>query len=766
MFGDEFIPKLDSSREVAAQRTFGLLSDGSDRRTSLFVRVRDISDLYNKLAADHLRKRPHYRQLPQDSGIPHHTDEKNSNSVQGSTNTSPPSVVKGKNSGNSPDGAEMNRACVELYDRSGEMTMTIPQSICVDTTRSFFLLLFDVRKGLDEVVAEEDMCRNNKEIPIPKEFKGMTHRQFLQQNLTAISLRQQRQSVGGSQPGEGKCSKPTQVFLIGSHIDKVTGDPQETISAVRKAITEMSEKSNGAFVKLKGPYFTDNRRIGDSVSKYSNIKELQEDIKEAVCSAPADDIPLTWLKMEDELCTSRKCSNGSAASMRSSTYSADGTLTLKTHLTYKEFLDRAKFLTNNEMSNAEASAALTYYHQLGSVICTNYDRLTPDSHIFLNTGWMLQQFVKLVTSNVREDLLSPRQLDLAPDVKKLRECGVLTEALLNCLWSHLEEKVRASLISTLCYFDLACLISPTKDPKVEEHSASSQGRTSKGPSYLIPFCTAHGECSASLPPGSSVLPALVLHFHSLFPPAIFSQVSVHCIEHFKAVDPAMDFSAISFNVDIDHHIRISWIPIGLKIELCSFDDDRMSAAQLGHRLLHFIETCLQKLMLQTYGGLEWEPAFCCNTCKMKCRDRDIAAPNAWTSLRRQTVEKLQQRTRESQNSFETKCSACMEFTKLPEDFFFYWLAKDDDINGQVSRQAEPCYRARTCGEEDAAAASHESGLAGYSQSAHSCESVRRSSTSTVISERQRKSSEDVVRVCNLWHFHNATKSIIMSHALV
>ena len=576
----------------------------------------------------------------------------------------------------SPDDMTVERICVELWDCGGQMAMTTQQSVCFDTTRSFFMLLFDVSKGLDDVVGEEVIYHKGKKISIPPLFEGMTHRDFLLMWLSIISLRQQRHAPGGAQQGDGRHPEMTQVFLIGSHIDKVVGEPQETIKAVRRAVEVISEKTYGTAIKLNGPYFVDNRRIADSVSELSDMKTLQDDIRNAVCSVPADEVPLTWMKLEDALYMFQKRDPSFPDhSTGESDSGPDGSLGSRTHLTYEEFQGLAKFLTKNGMESAEISDALKYYHQLGTVICNDHVKPTPDSHIFLNTGWILQQFVQLVTSHVRDDLLPQCNLSLARDVKQLKKFGVVTQALLKCLWSDLEDSIWASLISIMCHFDLACLISPKK-PNVERDAAGSKEAMS-GPSYFIPFCTARNECTATLP-DLQKLPALVLRFQTLFfPPPIFSRVALHCIDHLKALGPVLDFSAISFSVG-DHYVRISWLPIGLKVELCSFHDNLGSAAELAHRLLRAIEACLQKLIEQGYNGLNWNPAFCCRHCGQECQDRNAGVDHPWLELPRQTVTNLQQKRRAEQNSFPIICPGCKKFTKLPEDFFYCWLANHEN----------------------------------------------------------------------------------------
>ena len=800
LLGDEFIPNADSTKGVDVQRTLvQVLGSDGDQMDCLFVRFREIRDLYSKLTAEHVHK----LQIQSSAGGPavqdDISDELDSQSGQGLTegyhtipsiqttdlspkvqpiilsqpvlhtlpvievqhlssqhdhlhNSLPPPISFAVGDGcqhkfqflqhnllpsivdelerirDSPDDMIVDRICVELWDCGGQMSMTTQQSVCFDTTRSFFLLLFDVTKDLKDEVTEEVFYQGSKQISIPPLFKGMTHLDFLLMWLSVISLRQQRHALGDTRQGENKHSE-TQVFFVGSHIDKVVGDPEETISAVKKAIAEISKKSEsaGTVIKLKGPYFVDNRRVCDSVSDHSNMTGLMKDIRHTVCSIPPDSIPLTRMKLEDALYAYQKHDLSSPAKAHESASASGDALPLRTQLTYEEFEGLAKFLTNNEMSSTEVSAALTYYHQLGSVICNDHESPSPHSHVFLNTGWILQQFVLLVTSHVREDLLSPCDLELSSDVEKLKESGVLSEPLLNCLWSHLDERVRKSLMDTMCSFDLACLISPNHDPTAKGHTAGTGiAADSEAPSYFIPFCTARRECSATMPSGGLVLPAFVLHFRTLFfPPLIFSRVSIHCIDYFKAENPAIDFSAISFDIDVDHYVRISWMPKGLKVELCSFDSDRPSAALLGRELLQVIDTCLEKLNNQGYNGLDWEPMFCCEWCEKKCQSPGLAAQCGWTLLSSQKVDMLQKSQRH-QSTFKTRCSTCKEFTQLPEDFFFYWLA---DYNSPVQgpSQMEQLAGTSILQKEDArATANRDSGQAAVTSPAQRGAQLERS----------------------------------------
>ena len=583
---------------------------------------------------------------------------------------------------NLPPDTVMDRTDFELWDFGGQMAMTTQHSICVDTERSFFFLIFNASKDLDEKVTKEEFCQDGEKVELPLLFEGMTHRDFLMMWLSIISLRQQSAS--------SEVTAKTKVFFVATHIDLVPDDQVERRKEkVRNDVKTLLRPVKSSSLELNGPYFVDNRRLQDLVTKHSEMEALQKDVHKAVLTIPQEQTSLIQMKLEDALSLWQSSSTDTQANQKESEVNRD-TAPSVTHvqMPYRKFQDLAKYVSSDKMTRMDTEKALKFFHQLGSIICHGHDALRDDSLIFLNPEWILQKIAHLVISPLLKPLL-PNELDLEDDLEQLQEHGVLSERLLGGLWKDLDGSTRQSLMAIMCRFDLASLV--TSSP-----SESSSGREGDdcGKCYLIPICmAAKPSDQLALPDEAFVSPPLLLKLADLhFPPPIFHRLVNHCISSFEVQKGHMqrDFSAIILDVDSLSHIQISWSYLGLQLGFCS-SHKKPKAYKLSSRLLQVLEEGLKDLRSrQGYRSLKWKIAFQCQTAKcnpvpavegVEVSQQHSTTPEAsvcratgsWIELSEESVAEMLNFDDEYRGQMaKRRCPQCKLLSTIPEDFLSAW----------------------------------------------------------------------------------------------
>ena len=352
---------------------------------------------------------------------------------------------------NLPPDTVMDRTYFELWDFGGQLVMTTQHSICVDTERSFFFfLIFNASKDLDEKVTKGEFCQNRKKMELPPLFEGMRHRDFLMMWLSIISLRQQ------STPSEE--SVKTKVFFIATHIDLVEDDQVEPRKErVRNDVKTLVRLVKSSSLELNGPYFVDNRRLQDSVTRHSEMETLQKHVHKAVLDIPQEQTPIVQMKQEDALSLWQSSSMDTQTNQKESEVDGDTAPSVtQVHMSYREFKNLAKYVSSDKMTTMDMRKSLKFFHQLGSIMCHDHDALQDDSLIFLNPEWILQKIAHLVISPLL-DPLKQDELDLDEDLKRLQEHGAISGRLLGVLWKDLDGSIRQSLMKIMCHFDLASL---------------------------------------------------------------------------------------------------------------------------------------------------------------------------------------------------------------------------------------------------------------------------------------------------------------------
>ena len=69
-----------------------------------------------------------------------------------------------------PPDTVVDRTYFELWDIGGQLAMRTQHIICVDTERSFFFLIFNASKDLDEKVTKEEFCHHGEKMELPPLF--------------------------------------------------------------------------------------------------------------------------------------------------------------------------------------------------------------------------------------------------------------------------------------------------------------------------------------------------------------------------------------------------------------------------------------------------------------------------------------------------------------------------------------------------------------------------------------------------------------------
>ena len=583
---------------------------------------------------------------------------------------------------NLPPDTVMDRTYFELWDFGGQLAMTTQHSICVNTERSFFFLIFNASKDLDEKVTKEEFCQNGKKMELPPLFEGMTHRDFLMMWLSIISLRQQ------STPSEE--SVKTKVFFIATHIDLVEDDQVEPRKErVRNDVKTLVRLVKSSSLELNGPYFVDNRRLQDSVTPHSEMETLQKHVHKAVLDIPQEQTPIVQMKLEDALSLWQSSSMDTQTNQKESEVDGDTAPSVThVHMSYREFKNLAKYVSSDKMTTMDMRKSLKFFHQLGSIMCHDHDALQDDSLIFLNPEWILRQTVHLVISPLL-DPLKQDELDLDEDLERLREHGVISGRLLGVLWKDLDGSIRQSLMEIMCHFDLA---------SSRPESSSGQEGDDCGECYFVPICmSAKPGDQLALTNEAIVAPLILLKLLDLpFPPPIFHRLISHCISSFKVQEGDMrrDFSTVILDADPWSRIKMSWSHLGLQLGFCSSHDEKPKAFKLSSRLLHVLEGGLNDLKSrQGYSSLKWKIAFQCQTSKCNPvpavenvaaslsdnRQHDATpvanvsrATSSWIELSEEYIKQMLDCDESQRNKATLRCPDCKLHSKLPEDFLSAW----------------------------------------------------------------------------------------------
>ena len=586
---------------------------------------------------------------------------------------------------NLPPDAVVDRTYFELWDFGGQMAMTTQHSICVDIERSFFFLIFNASKDLDEEVTKEEFCQDEKKMELTPLFEGMTHRDFLMMWLSIISLRLQ------STPIEG--SVETKVFFVATHIDLV---PDAQVRQRKKEIKNevmTIQEAVGSSLKFHGPYFVDNRRLQESVTPHSEMEALQKHVHKAVLDIPQERTSLIQMKLEDALSLWQSSNMDTLANQKESEVNRDAAPSVtQVHMCYRDFQNLANYVSNDKMTTMDMRKALKFFHQLGSIMCQDHDALQANSLIFLNPEWILRKIVDLVIGPLL-DPLKQDELYLSKDLKRLQEHGVISERLLGVLWKEVDGSIRQSLMAIMCYFDLASLVSSPAE------SSSGQEGGDYGECYFVPICMdAKPGKDMVLPNAGFVAPQLLVKLVDLpFPPPIFHRLINHCIGSFKVQEGDMrrDFSTVILDVDHWSRIQMSWSHIGLQLGFCSSHDEKPKAFEISSRLLQVLEDRLNSFRSrQGCNSLKWKIAFQCQKCNPIPGVESVAASlsdnrqhdatpgasvsrvtsSSWIELSEESIAQMLDCDESQRTRATWRCPGCKMHSKLPEDFLSAWKA--------------------------------------------------------------------------------------------
>ncbi|XP_065179764.1 uncharacterized protein LOC135810218 isoform X2 [Sycon ciliatum] len=589
---------------------------------------------------------------------------------------------------------QTERTSVEFWDCGGQLAMATQQSICLASERAMFVITFDASKDLrDKVDTEVFRYDKGKTVSIEPLFPGMTHEDFLLMWLSTVSLRMQ-QSPASTNPNpeaakttsvhtaqqsrtgtDLRKTKP-KVFLVATHIDLVD-DVEEKKKEIIAVVKGISKRLNSAHLQLVGPYFVSNKQPGHPASEMSTfLEDLTEDIR----LLEPDMIPLNQMKLEKAITMLQVA----ATPKQQQTPRPNQTPPdLRMHATFAELKELAKFMSNGSMSDKEFRAALSYYHHIGVVICSDWQDPTAKSLVFLNVDWLLQLFVQLVVLSYDRDNSDRRLLDRVEEIEALQEEGRLSTSLLAAVWK-LDQCVQQSLMEIMCHFGLASEILATEPTE-----------------YLLPFCISERGRAKTLPANLRYSPPLLVMKFScaFFPPAVFSRMVIYCVSnkpHEGIRDPVVEYAAITFKFGRQHHVRISWFPIGLLVEVKSSSKSKEEVIAATHQLLRVIKHSLGNLNDQGFVGLEWTHCFQCQRCISNVVDGDDDAGESGHSSRPSTPERTTTSSRQLRRDIGLielsgddlldyaemedddteelhECKRCKEHTSLPCDYVHYWI---------------------------------------------------------------------------------------------
>ncbi|XP_065179753.1 uncharacterized protein LOC135810210 isoform X2 [Sycon ciliatum] len=602
---------------------------------------------------------------------------------------------------------QTERTSVEFWDCGGQLAMATQQSICLASGRAMFVITFDASKDLcDKVDTEVFRYDKGKSVSIEPLFPGMTHEDFLLMWLSTVSLRMQ-QSPASTNPNpeaakttsvhtahqsrtgtDLRKTKP-KVFLVATHIDLVD-DVEEKKKEIIAVVKGISKRLNSAHLELVGPYFVSNKQPGHPASEMSTFLE---DLTEDICLFEPDMIPLNQMKLEKAI---TRLQVAATAKQQQTPRPNQMPPDLRMHATFAELKELAKFMSNGSMSDKEIRAALSYYHHIGVVICSDWQDPTAESLVFLNVDWLLQLFVQLVVLSYDRDNSGRRLLGRVGEIEALQEEGRMSTSLLTAVWK-LDQCVQQSLMEIMCHFGLASEISAVKPT---EHM------------YLLPFCISERGRAKTLPANLQYSPPLLVMKFScaFFPPAVFSRMAIYCVSNksYEGIrNPVVEYAAISFKFGRQHHVRISWFPIGLLVEVKSSSKSKEKVIAATHQLLDVINDSLSSLKDQGFVGLEWTQCFQCQRCISNVVDEDDDGGESGHNSRRSTsgravtsscqlrrdigfielsgYELLDYAEMEDDDAEELhKCGRCKESTTLPCDYIHYWIRSNSSSSSYAA----------------------------------------------------------------------------------
>ncbi|XP_065191407.1 uncharacterized protein LOC135822541 isoform X2 [Sycon ciliatum] len=430
-----------------------------------------------------------------------------------------------RNVDNSSNEAEAAYAFVELWDMGGQMPMLVQQSISFSVCDSVYIVTLDMRCGLDEEVTEDVYRFDGQEIVTSTPLPGMTQADYLHMCLSLIALQHradttptdQQQPQPDTETGKSSSSdsshhhdeSSTAVMVVVTHVDLVEDNHIEKkkdmfVNAVSK-LTEMA----GPKVKICGPFFVDNHRLQDQVSRHSQLAEAQQELSRIVSAFPVQAIPLMQVKIEEAISLHRKIMLRSAmAGCSDDTMQATSSDQQQQQqqqrqqqsfvsMDYPQFVDFCRHVSGKDLTTAQVSDLLHRLQQHGTVFCCDCPHPLTSSVIFLEPQQLLLDFVRLMTFPLKETAFPSTSATLVREVQHFRRTGIASARLIEEVWYPLSRVVQLALCKAMCYFNLAAELQPASSAATSSTATSSTATSSTATSSTATSSTATSSTATS-----------------------------------------------------------------------------------------------------------------------------------------------------------------------------------------------------------------------------------------------------------------------------
>ncbi|XP_065191795.1 uncharacterized protein LOC135822888 isoform X2 [Sycon ciliatum] len=413
---------------------------------------------------------------------------------------------------NSSNEVEAAYAFVELWDMGGQMPMLVQQSISFSVCDSVYIVTLDMRCDLDEEVTEDVYRFDGQEVVTCTPLPGMTQADYLHMCLSLIALQhradthtdqqqqQQQQQQPDTETGKNSSSNgshhhdesSTAVMVVVTHVDLVDDNQMEKKKKLFfNAVSKLAERA-GPKVKICGPFFVDNHRLQDRVSRHSQLAEAQQELSRIVSAFPVQAIPLMQVKIEEAISLHQKQMLRSAKAGCS-----DKQQQSFVSMVYPQFVDFCRHVSGKDLSRTQVSDLLHDLQQHGTVFCCDCPHPDTLSVIFLEPQQLLLSFVRLMTFPLKETAFPSTSATLVKDVKHFRCTGIASASLIERVWYPLSHVVQLALCKSMCYFNLAAELEPTSSTATSSTATSSTATSSTATSSTATSSTATSSTATS-----------------------------------------------------------------------------------------------------------------------------------------------------------------------------------------------------------------------------------------------------------------------------
>ncbi|XP_065192832.1 uncharacterized protein LOC135823890 isoform X2 [Sycon ciliatum] len=411
---------------------------------------------------------------------------------------------------NSSNEVEAAYAFVELWDMGGQMPMLVQQSISFSVCDSVYIVTLDMRCDLDEEVTEDVYRFDGQEIVTCTPLPGMTQADYLHMCLSLIALQhradthtdqqQQQQQQPDTETGKNSSSNgshhhdesSTAVMVVVTHVDLVDDNQMEKKKKLFfNAVSKLAERA-APKVKICGPFFVDNHRLQDRVSRHSQLAEAQQELSRIVSAFPVQAIPLMQVKIEEAISLHQKTMLRSAKAGCS-----DKQQQSFVSMVYPQFVDFCRHVSGKDLSRTQVSDLLHDLQQHGTVFCCDCPHPDTSSVIFLEPQQLLLSFVRLMTFPLKETAFPSTSATLVKDVKHFRCTGIASASLIERVWYPLSHVVQLALCKSMCYFNLAAELEPTSSTATSSTATSSTATSSTATSSTATSSTATSSTATS-----------------------------------------------------------------------------------------------------------------------------------------------------------------------------------------------------------------------------------------------------------------------------